>query len=64
VKPQPNPDLPESLLYRNEDTGEVMRLDDALNAGWLNLLTYERDMEVIAGYGVEDPGDGDGLWPL
>ncbi len=42
MKPQPNPDFPEGLVYRTEDTGELIRLDDALNASWLNFLTYER----------------------
>jgi hypothetical protein len=59
-----HPGAPENLVYRDELTGQLRRLDDALEATRVNALTYERDMEVIATYGMEDPSEVDGRWPL
>jgi hypothetical protein len=49
------PTFPEELVYRDEWTGRLRVLDRALDASWVNALTYEHDMEVIATYGMEDP---------
>ena len=54
----------EALVYRHELTGVLLPLGEALDASRVNALTYEADLEVIATYGMEDPGDGDGLWPI
>jgi hypothetical protein len=50
-----HPSSPEELVYRDRWTGELRPLNDALDASWANALTYERDMEIIATYGMEDP---------
>jgi hypothetical protein len=54
------PAYPEELVYRDEWTGELRVLDYALDASWANALTYERDIEVIATYGMEDPSAAEG----
>jgi hypothetical protein len=59
-----DPDSPENLVYRDELTGELRQLDDALETTMLNALSYERDMELIATYGMEEPREVDGRWPL
>jgi hypothetical protein len=61
---QEHPASPQNLVYCDERTGELRPLDAALEASRLNVLTYERHLEIIATYGMEDRGGGDGLWPL
>lgn len=63
MSPGQHPDSPEQLVYRDELTGELRSLDDALEVTMMNALTYERHMEVIATYGMEDTGRVDGRWP-
>jgi hypothetical protein len=33
----------------------------ALDASWGNVVTYERDMEIVATYGMEDPAAAEEL---
>jgi hypothetical protein len=52
---------PEELAYRDEWTGELRVLDHALDASWGNVVTYERDIEIVATYGMEDPAAAEEL---
>jgi hypothetical protein len=64
MTPPGRPTQTESLVYRNELTGELRKLDHALEAGIQNVMTYEEDLEVIATYGIQDPAGVDGRWRL